>query len=275
MFRATNSPILRSTFWLYIQLLVQCTDTADDRSRSAAVSVNLPKAAYTVKKCSWGWANLSPETCRTELKRLINENVVAFSWLFTSLPNFTLCRLHTYIKFCLFFFTYLVSRFYIDWVDKKEMLGAYPTWAQTDKVRCFVKLFSFPEQAWPSEKLRSYPQAQSVDQQGNSEFSFPQIYTVSSVLNLSNGDFADSQTTPPAIHSSQAVHYCFYIKYIRYAILWENASTLGKHKNSSSCKIIKTSVPLYTTFYCAHDKFLEFPHRCAETWRRPEPTECN
>ena len=27
MFRATNSPILRSTFWLYIQLLVQCTVT--------------------------------------------------------------------------------------------------------------------------------------------------------------------------------------------------------------------------------------------------------
>ena len=31
MFRATNSPILRSTFWLYIQLLVQFTDTAADR----------------------------------------------------------------------------------------------------------------------------------------------------------------------------------------------------------------------------------------------------
>ena len=31
MFRATNSPILRSTLWLYIQLLVQCTDTAADR----------------------------------------------------------------------------------------------------------------------------------------------------------------------------------------------------------------------------------------------------
>jgi len=31
MFRATNSPILRSTFWLYVQLLVQCTDTAADR----------------------------------------------------------------------------------------------------------------------------------------------------------------------------------------------------------------------------------------------------
>ena len=31
MFRATNSSILRSNFWLYIQLLVQCTDTAADR----------------------------------------------------------------------------------------------------------------------------------------------------------------------------------------------------------------------------------------------------
>jgi len=31
MFRATNSPILRSTFWLYIQLLVQSTDIAADR----------------------------------------------------------------------------------------------------------------------------------------------------------------------------------------------------------------------------------------------------
>jgi len=31
MFRTTNPPILRSTFWLYIQLLVQCTDAAADR----------------------------------------------------------------------------------------------------------------------------------------------------------------------------------------------------------------------------------------------------
>jgi len=31
MFRATNSSILRSAFWLYIQVLVQCTDTAADR----------------------------------------------------------------------------------------------------------------------------------------------------------------------------------------------------------------------------------------------------
>ena len=45
----------------------------------------VPKAVYTVKKCSWGWANLWPETCRAELKRLINEKVVAYCWLLTSL----------------------------------------------------------------------------------------------------------------------------------------------------------------------------------------------
>jgi len=27
----------------------------------------VPTVVYTVKKCSWEWANLSPETCRTEL----------------------------------------------------------------------------------------------------------------------------------------------------------------------------------------------------------------
>ena len=37
------------------------------------------------KKWSWGWANLSPEICRAEIKRLINEKVVAYCWLFTSL----------------------------------------------------------------------------------------------------------------------------------------------------------------------------------------------
>jgi hypothetical protein len=31
------------------------------------------------------WANLPPETCRADLKRLINEKVVASCWLFTSL----------------------------------------------------------------------------------------------------------------------------------------------------------------------------------------------
>jgi len=62
MFRATNSPILRSTFWLYIQPLVQCTDIAAGRCI-------VPKAVYRVKKCSWGWTSMSPETCRADLKR--------------------------------------------------------------------------------------------------------------------------------------------------------------------------------------------------------------
>ena len=78
MFRVTNSPIVRRTFWLYIQLLVQCTDTAADRCI-------VQKAVYTVKKFFWGWANLSPGTCRADLKRLINERVFASCWLLTSL----------------------------------------------------------------------------------------------------------------------------------------------------------------------------------------------
>ena len=39
---------------------------------------------YTVKTCSRGWANFSPETRRAEFKRLINEKCVASCWLFTS-----------------------------------------------------------------------------------------------------------------------------------------------------------------------------------------------
>ena len=38
MFRATNSPILRNTFCLYIQLLAQCTDTAADRCHGCTKS---------------------------------------------------------------------------------------------------------------------------------------------------------------------------------------------------------------------------------------------
>ena len=48
MFRATNSLILRSTFRLYIQLWVQCTDTAADLS--AAVSVHCTQSCiYSLK----------------------------------------------------------------------------------------------------------------------------------------------------------------------------------------------------------------------------------
>ena len=80
------------SFWLYIQLLVQCTGTAADRCHGGNCGTGwqqcrciVPKAVYTVKNCAWGWANLSPETFRADLKRLINENVVASCWLFTSL----------------------------------------------------------------------------------------------------------------------------------------------------------------------------------------------
>ena len=71
MLRATNSPILRSTFWLNIQLLLQCTDTAADRctGRQQCRCIVI-KAVFTVKKYSCGWANLSPETCRVELKKI-------------------------------------------------------------------------------------------------------------------------------------------------------------------------------------------------------------
>ena len=37
------------------------------------------------KECSWGWANLSPGTCRAHLKRLIKEKIFASCWLFTAL----------------------------------------------------------------------------------------------------------------------------------------------------------------------------------------------
>ena len=89
MFRRTNSPILMSTFWMYIQLLVQCTDTAADRCYGGTDRQqnrqHCTKSCVYSQKCSWGWANLSPETCRADLKRLINEIVVASCWLFTSM----------------------------------------------------------------------------------------------------------------------------------------------------------------------------------------------
>ena len=82
-FRAKNSPIIRSTFWLYTKLLVQCTDTAADRCI-------ITKAVHTVKNCSWGWANLSPETCKAELKRstlILRRSRTGTVWFYTSTSN--------------------------------------------------------------------------------------------------------------------------------------------------------------------------------------------
>ena len=86
MFRVTNSPILRSTFWLYIQLLVEMERQFHLNRGTGGQQCRcfVPKAVYTDKNCSWGWNNLSPETCRADLKRLINEKVVASCWLFTA-----------------------------------------------------------------------------------------------------------------------------------------------------------------------------------------------
>jgi hypothetical protein len=80
VFRATNSPILGSTFWLQTQLLVKCTDTAADWCHgwdgtsvpsqlwhwSAAVSVHCTKSCVCSQKVllrigefvarnMWGW----------------------------------------------------------------------------------------------------------------------------------------------------------------------------------------------------------------------------
>ena len=55
------------------------------RHQWAAVSVHCTKSCRYSQKCSWGWENLSPETCRADLIRLINEEVVASCWLLTSL----------------------------------------------------------------------------------------------------------------------------------------------------------------------------------------------
>jgi len=53
MFRATNSPILRSNFWLYIELLVPNTDIATDWwpcHQSAEISVHCNKTCICSKK---------------------------------------------------------------------------------------------------------------------------------------------------------------------------------------------------------------------------------
>ena len=88
MFRATNSPILRSTFDCIHSFWYNAADSAADRCHRNTdrqqCRCTVPKAVYTFKKCSWGWANLSSETCRAELKRLKNEKVFASCWLFTS-----------------------------------------------------------------------------------------------------------------------------------------------------------------------------------------------
>ena len=125
MFRATNSPILRSTFWLYIQLLVQFTDTAANGChgwdgtdvpsqpwhRSAAVSVRCTKSCIYIQKVLLRMGEfLARNICRAELKRLINEKFVACC----RLKELTCCNKgQTRSKICLIWsysITYLRGR---------------------------------------------------------------------------------------------------------------------------------------------------------------------
>ena len=85
MFRAIDSPILRSTFdcihsfWYHALTMLSTGATAEMKPvpsqpwhRSAAGSVHCTKSCVYSQKCSWGWTNLSPEMCRADLERLIN-----------------------------------------------------------------------------------------------------------------------------------------------------------------------------------------------------------
>ena len=71
--RATNSPIFRGTFWLYVQFWYNAPillSTGQQQYRCV-----VPKAVYTAKKYSWRWASLSPETCRTNSYRSIRRSI--------------------------------------------------------------------------------------------------------------------------------------------------------------------------------------------------------
>ena len=59
----------------------QCCRPVPPWHRSAALSAHCTKSCIYSQKCSWGWTIFSPETCRFDLKRLINENLVASCWL--------------------------------------------------------------------------------------------------------------------------------------------------------------------------------------------------
>jgi len=61
MFRAANSPIFRSTFWLNIQLLVQWTDTDAYRCHGWE-GTDVPSQPW--HRCCFRWAGSTPETCR-------------------------------------------------------------------------------------------------------------------------------------------------------------------------------------------------------------------
>jgi hypothetical protein len=98
IFRETNSPILISTFdctysfWYNAPTLLPTGDTVGMElvpsrpcHQSAAVSVHCTKSCVYRKKCSWGWAKLSPETCRVDLKGSISGICCLTCWSYQNL----------------------------------------------------------------------------------------------------------------------------------------------------------------------------------------------
>jgi len=66
MFRATVSPIFRSTFWNKIPTVLSSAGR-----QQTAQSVHCSKKLYIQSKYSWRWAKPSPETCRASLRESI------------------------------------------------------------------------------------------------------------------------------------------------------------------------------------------------------------
>ena len=77
---------LQEHYWLYIQLwyntpiLLPTGDKVFTGRQQYRCIV--PKAVYTIKKCSWEWASLSPETCRADSNRSIQRSINGICCIF-------------------------------------------------------------------------------------------------------------------------------------------------------------------------------------------------
>ena len=89
MFRATNSPIIRSTFRLHIQLLVHCTDTAAQWRNQEFCSEGVKKFSSGQRKRGSGGGSLlvrgSGGSCN-----LVQEILISYSKIFLIFGTLTL-----------------------------------------------------------------------------------------------------------------------------------------------------------------------------------------
>ena len=111
----------------------------------------LPKAVYSVKKCSWGWANLSPEICWADLKRLINEKVVTPCWLFTS----------SYFYYLHYWYKWISSFLHLAYLVNKQMsffpLTQIMTFLIIKPIRCTTFSNFIQDGSWSSSQAVSKP----------------------------------------------------------------------------------------------------------------------